>query len=191
MAIGYVLVKRGKPNQPTSVKRWYAQTESINEVNFNMVCEEAQYACSATKGDVMLVLDACLATITRHLAQGEDVSLGEFGRFRTTVTNKKSYWDAEAEERIYPAPTVRADFDPVYNITKCAVRFTPGRSLRNMCHSATYRELDYGRGTQSSSNENENENEIPTDKECSCEKGSRTIRGEKKRQKEGGEEKNN
>lgn len=143
MAVTYCLVQRKTdPRDAQSVKRWYATASSINTLDFDAICEEATSGCSATKGDIELVLNAALSVITRHLAQGEVVVLGEFGRFSTLVENKHPWYDYEAEQKKIPAPVNKADFSPVNNIKATHIRFSPGKALRNMCSSVTYREVE-------------------------------------------------
>lgn len=153
MAVSYVLIKRGTPGSPTSTKRWYAQTQAINEIDLDKIAEEVQYACSATKGDVRLILDGLINVSKQHLSKGEIVEFGEFGRFRMTIINTKPYigWDEKQDEpkKFYPAPTDRAEFNTSKNISKVNIRFTPGRHLTLLCKTALYREVEGGSPTSS------------------------------------------
>lgn len=184
MAITYVLTKRlSTPTSPTSSKRWYAQTRSINTVTFDMVAEEAQYSCSATRGDVALVLDACISVMLRHLAQGEDIELGDFGRFHSTLINAKPYYDYQEMAKVIPAPVNKEDFTAAKNIIKSTVRFYPGISLRRMYRTATYRMIEGGTLDTASNQTNEvadgNEN-TENNVDCKCDGEGSKRKKEKK-----------
>lgn len=146
MAITYVLTQRKNPQSATAPKRWYAKGSSIKEFGFNLLCDEASHASSATRGDVLLALDASIASMVRHLSEGETVQLGDFGRFRMEVHNTKKVYN-ELGEQVAAAPVVRDEFRASRNICGCRIVFTPGAALKNMCKTASYQLIDGGTPT--------------------------------------------
>lgn len=144
MAITYCKVQRKNPLKPIDAPRWYAQSKAIKVVDLEQIAEEIAYASSATKGDIMLVLDGVIMALARRLSEGEIVRFGELGSFRCTLKNRRKIWDEALEDFVPAAPYDSKDFSASRNIESCSIRFEPGPILKNMCKTAKFRAIDGG-----------------------------------------------
>lgn len=98
MAVKYKLVQRKDLTKGAAedAKRYYAMSYSSGKCDTNELCETIADRSTATAGDVQLVIDGLVHVMSKRLAAGQTVQLGELGYFRAIlgssgVTDKKDF----------------------------------------------------------------------------------------------------
>lgn len=88
MAIGYYKLKR-KLNVNGKIKEVYvAKVARANIVDTDILAEEISSMCSASEGDVLMVLRNMETIIKNHLSKGDVVKLSSLGTFSPTIRAK-------------------------------------------------------------------------------------------------------
>lgn len=111
MSIKYSLMKLKNPQQPTDPEKYYAKAQVREVIDLNRIADEISYSTSLTDGDVLNVLRALIRKTGEHLADGDMVDLGDFGRFRYELSST----GAEKKTEFTSA-----------NIRKVRLHFRPG-----------------------------------------------------------------
>ena len=118
MAVKYVLVERGNPQNAEAQKKWYATAKSTGELTFRKLSKEiAQGSTTVSDTDVLAVLNDLTKILCRHLADGKIVRFGDFGAFQISVGSA----GAETEAK-FNASMIKGS----------KVVFRPGIELREM-----------------------------------------------------------
>ena len=68
-------------------EKYFARTRKTGKIGMNEIAEEIQRNCSATCGDVTLVLTELMDVIRDHLLNGEEVTIDGLGSFHVGVTS--------------------------------------------------------------------------------------------------------
>ena len=68
-------------------EKYFARARKTGKVGMKEIAEEIQRNCSATCGDVTLVLTELMDVIRDHLLNGEEVTIDGLGSFRVGVTS--------------------------------------------------------------------------------------------------------
>ena len=68
-------------------EKYFARARKTGKVGMVEIAEEIQRNCSATCGDVTLVLTELMDVIRDHLLNGEEVTIDGLGSFRVGVTS--------------------------------------------------------------------------------------------------------
>ncbi len=120
MSLKYHLVLRPdmRKDAPKDKKLYYGQVRVHDYYSFEQLCETIADRSTASKGDVMLVIDGLLFALKTHLEKGETVQLGELGHFRLNA-------GSEGVEK--------AEDFKVSMFRKPKIVFSPGILLRQMC----------------------------------------------------------
>ena len=88
MAIGYYKLKR-RLNVNGTVKDVYvAKVACANVVDTDILAEEIAAMCTASEGDVLMVLRNMEHVIKNHLSKGDVVKLSSLGTFSPTIRAK-------------------------------------------------------------------------------------------------------
>ena len=84
MPLIYTLVKRKDMSKDAAsgATLYHAQTSITKKLTLNKICTRIENICTASRGEIILVLEA--------LSDGESVHLGEFGSFRMVAGSKGS-----------------------------------------------------------------------------------------------------
>ena len=118
MAVNYVLVERGNPQDANAPKKFYAQAKSRSELTFKKLSKEiAEGSTTVSDSDVLAVLNDLTKVLRRHLENGEIVRFGDFGSFQIGINSEGA--DTEAKFN-------------VSMIKKSKVVFRPGVDLKEM-----------------------------------------------------------
>ena len=124
MAINYVTIERGNPNNPAAPKKFYAQAKSTGECTLKKLSKEiAEGSTTVSDTDVLAVLNDLTKTLRRHLEAGEIVRFGDFGAFQVTVKSK----GAESAEK-FNASLIHSP----------KITFRPGVDLRETLKNLKY-----------------------------------------------------
>ena len=83
MALIYTLVKRRDMSKGAleGAQLYYAQTSVTKRLDLNTICSRIEMYCTASRGEIILVLDGLIKVMNEALAEGESIHLGEFGIF--------------------------------------------------------------------------------------------------------------
>ena len=115
MTVKYNVVERGNPANKEAPKKFYASVVSTGKVNQNEVAQEVADMSTLNPGDTAGAIENFLLVITRELARGNIVQLGEFGSFWLRI-------ESDGQET---ADDVRRE-----SITNVLPRFTPGKRFQ-------------------------------------------------------------
>lgn len=127
MAIGYYKHKR-KVNANGTVKEVYvAKVARGNIVDTDILAEEIAAVCSASEGDVLMVLRSMEHVLINHLSKGDVVKLNSVGSFSPTMRAKC---------------VDSADKVNQFSIVSTGARFTPSARLLNGIRDAGVRLAD-------------------------------------------------
>jgi predicted histone-like DNA-binding protein len=118
MAVSYTLVQRGKPGDPNSPKKFYAQAKGSSILTLKKLSREiAEGGTTVSDTDVLAVLNDLTKVLKRHLENGEIVRFGDFGTFQIIIGSE----GAETEANFHTSL-----------IRKPRVAFRPGADLKEM-----------------------------------------------------------
>lgn len=126
MPIKYKLIQRkdfGK-GAPEDAKKFYANLVSNGTASLEEICESIAEETALTSADVKSCLDRLPRIIARHLKEGRNVQLGEFGNLRISLGSE----GVDVPEAFNAATMMR----------KPKLLFTPGRELQKVRSTVTY-----------------------------------------------------
>lgn len=126
MPIRYKLVQRKDftKGAPADGKRFYAQLVSNGTVSLDELCESIAEETAQTSADVKSIFDRLPHVLRRHLGEGHNVQMGEFGSIRPTLGSQGSL--------------TKKDFNAATMMKKPGMVFTPGKLLQKMRDDATF-----------------------------------------------------
>ncbi len=123
MTVKYSVVARGNPRDPQAPKKYYAQAQSTGTVDLRDVAEQVGTISTLSSIDMLAAIEGALIIITRALADGKTVNLGDFGSFSL---------------RIHSEGTDTAKAFSVRNIVRTLIRFRPGKRFRAVLDQIEY-----------------------------------------------------
>jgi predicted histone-like DNA-binding protein len=123
MTVKFTTVERGNPQDPTAPKKHYPLIQSKGKVTVQELAERAAEISTLSSADVAAAIEAFLTIVPDELADGNIVSLGDFGSFRLRTHGEGA---ATAEE-----VTAR-------NIAKTLVTFNPGKRFKQVLNGIKY-----------------------------------------------------
>ena len=90
MALSYSLIKcrNMEKDAPVGSKLVYGSTRATSRMDLNKLCDAIAAHSTASRGDVMLVLEGLIYEMCSKLTEGYSISLGTFGTFRITNGSK-------------------------------------------------------------------------------------------------------
>jgi predicted histone-like DNA-binding protein len=71
-------------------KKWYIIKSPGITVDIERIAQDIEEISTASRGDILAVLDGLQKTVARHLNNGNSVRLGSFGSYRTTVSSNSA-----------------------------------------------------------------------------------------------------
>ena len=124
MAVTYVLVERGNPQNQSTPKKFYAQAKARKELTFrNLSKEIAEGSTTVSDTDVLAVLNDLVKVLRRHLSEGEIVRFGDFGTFQVSLSSSGAETAGQFNVSL---------------IKKPKVTFRPGIDLKEMLATLKY-----------------------------------------------------
>lgn len=123
MAVKFCVYKQIHDVSGKNDEIYYAKAQSSGEIGFEEICDKISDRSSATKGDVMLVLDGCINIIKEAIKDGQIVRLGDFGSLSLTISS-----EGVSNEKDFSAK----------NITTAKLNFKPGKDLQDTLKGLTY-----------------------------------------------------
>lgn len=125
MALQFSLVKRKDmhKNAPADQEMYYGMTRATNKLDFNKLCEAVANHSTASRGDVMLVLDGLIFVMTERLQEGSVIQMGNFGNFQMVAGSKGVLTEVEFATSLF---------------NKAKITFRPGALLRDLPAKVRY-----------------------------------------------------
>ena len=93
------------------------------KLTLNKICTRIENICTASRGEIILVLDGLIKVMNEALSDGESVHLGEFGSFRMVAGSKGS-------------ATVDGFTTALFN--RAHIVFYPGTMLINLVNNVSF-----------------------------------------------------
>ncbi len=123
MSLKYSITEMKNMLNPEEPALFYARSQVREEIDIYQLAREMSYSTTLTDGDILNVVFALIHKTNEHLAQGDSVSLGEFGKFQMQVSSRGAQ--------------TKDDFTHA-NIKKVKVQFRPGRMIRTAVSDYKY-----------------------------------------------------
>ena len=125
MPLVYTLVKRKYMSKDAAEGStlYHAQTSITKKLTLNKICTRIENICTASRGEIILVLDGLIKVMNEALSDGESIHLGEFGSFRMVAGSKGS-------------ATVDGFNTALFN--RAHIVFYPGTMLINLVNNVSF-----------------------------------------------------
>ena len=125
MPLIYTLVKRKDMSKDAAsgATLYHAQTSITTKLTLNKICTRIENICTASRGEIILVLDGLIKVMNEALSDGESIHLGEFGSFRMVAGSKGS-------------ATVDGFTTALFN--RAHIVFYPGTMLINLVNNVSF-----------------------------------------------------
>jgi predicted histone-like DNA-binding protein len=124
MSVKYQVLPRKNPQDINAPEKFYAAAVADGDVNLDKLAELISYQCTVTESDCYAVLLSLEHNIISELGEGRIVKLGRLGNFQVGVSSEGKDTASEV--------TASA-------ITKSRILFRPGKRLRSMLGSVSFR----------------------------------------------------
>lgn len=86
--LGYKLVEKGNPSDPTAPKKYYANHVNKGKKTLKDIKRDIEDKSSLSGGDISSVLENLVDQMPKYLLDGQSVSLGDFGTFRLSLSSE-------------------------------------------------------------------------------------------------------
>jgi predicted histone-like DNA-binding protein len=126
MAVGYSIIQRIKPGDPTAPRKFYAIAQSSGEVALRQLADQIAEISTVSSIDTLAVLESLIQVIPDHLLDGRIVRLGDFGTFRLTLSSDGADTEADFNKSL---------------IKKVRLNFRPGKLINNSLKTAEYSKM--------------------------------------------------
>lgn len=125
MPLVYTLVKRKDMSKGATEGStlYHAQTSITKQLTLNKICTRIENLCTASRGEIILVLDGLIKVMNEALSDGESIHLGKFGSFRMVAGSKGS-------------PTIDGFSTALFN--RAHIVFYPGTMLKNIVNTVSF-----------------------------------------------------
>ena len=123
MAVKFKITPHKDPRDRNSPPKYYATVKSSGRTDTNSIARKINSISTVSSVDTAAVLEAFLHVLPEQLAEGHIVELGDFGRFRVSVSSE----GAEQAEDV----TAR-------HITDVRVIFTPGKRFVQLLNTVRF-----------------------------------------------------
>lgn len=124
MAVKYKVLPRKNPRDLLAPEKFYAAAIADGDVDLDRLAELISYQSTLTATDCHAVLLSLEHNIIGELEQGRIVKLGRLGNFQVGLSS---------EGKVSASEVSAAD------ITKSRILFRPGKKMRNMLKTLSYR----------------------------------------------------
>ena len=123
MPVKFNITPRKDPRDQTLPPKYYARVKSSGRTDTHAVARRINSMSTVSSVDTRAVLEAFLQVVPDELAEGNIVELGDFGRFRVSVSS-------DGEEH--------AEDVSARNITDVRVIFSPGRRFAQLLNTVQF-----------------------------------------------------
>lgn len=126
MTVQFTTVERGNPRDLTAPKKHYPLVQNKDRVTVQELAKRAAEISTLSPTDVAAAIEAFLAIVPDELADGNIVSLGDFGSFRL---------------RTHGEGAATAGAVTARNITSTLVTFSPGKRFKQVLDDIAYEKV--------------------------------------------------
>lgn len=128
MSIKYRLVQRKDLSKGAAedAKKFYASVNNTGQYDFQTTCERIASYSTASRGDVMLVMDGLVMCLKEALLRGEVVQLGDLGNFQINVGSTGVATEEEFQVTMMRRPRIL---------------FRPGKILKEVLQNVSFEKL--------------------------------------------------
>ncbi|NDV66707.1 HU family DNA-binding protein [Bacteroides sp. 224] len=123
MSLKYSIAELKNPLRPQAPKKFYARSQVREDVDIYRLAREIAYSSSQTEGDVLSTIFSLFQKTSEHLADGDSVSLGDFGKFQYHISSNGT--------------ATKEEFSTGH-IRDVKLRFRPGRMIRTSVADHTF-----------------------------------------------------
>ena len=123
MTVKFSTIARTNPQNRTAPKKHYPQIKSTGKTKLVDLAERAAEMSTLSSADLAAAVEAFLTIIPRELADGNLVSLGDFGTFSLRIRSEGSDTAEEVTSR---------------NITNTLITFRPGKRFKQVLDNISY-----------------------------------------------------
>lgn len=123
MAIKFKTVQKKNPQDLAAPAQWYATAVGDGETTIKDLAEYASEMSTVSKADILAVLETSLTKISKDLANGRIVRVGEYFTLQMGISSEPSATELEVNSS---------------KIKKAKINFRPGNMLSNMIKLAAY-----------------------------------------------------
>jgi predicted histone-like DNA-binding protein len=123
MTVKFNVTPRKDPRDQTLPPKYFARVKSSGRTDTHAIARSINSMSTVSSVDTAAVLEAFLHVVPEKLAEGNIVELGDFGRFRVSVSS-------DGEEH--------AEDVTARHITDVRVIFTPGRRFAQLLSTVQF-----------------------------------------------------
>lgn len=123
MPIKFNVIQRRNLQKPTEPLKWYASAIGDGESNLDDLAQYASETSTVSKADILAVLESTLAKVSKDLAAGKIVRVGDYFTLQMSLSSEAS----DKKEDVTAA-----------KIKSAKINFRPGKMLSDMIKLATY-----------------------------------------------------
>ena len=88
MSVKYNVIEKGNPVDPAAPKKFYASSVADGEITLRNLSKEIAQTSSVSESDVHATLIDLAKMLSKHLADGRIVRLGDFGSFQISLSSE-------------------------------------------------------------------------------------------------------
>ncbi|MCC8143318.1 MAG: hypothetical protein LUD02_07665 [Tannerellaceae bacterium] len=124
MALKYkVVTRKVLASDDAGQIKYYGKVCTNNRITFDMLCNEISSYCTATKGDIAIVLQGLETCMIQDLAAGHVIQMGDLGNFRMTGGSHGAVTEEEFTLHLMKRPRIT---------------LSSGKLLKRLCKEATF-----------------------------------------------------
>jgi predicted histone-like DNA-binding protein len=123
MTVKFTTVERPNPQDLTAPRKHYPQIQHSGKVTVQQLAERAAEMSTLSSADIAAAIEAFLTIVPQELANGNIVSLGDFGSFRLRLRSEGAGTAEEVTAR---------------NILKTLTSFFPGKRFKQVLDTIDY-----------------------------------------------------
>ncbi|MCF8234435.1 MAG: HU family DNA-binding protein [Bacteroidales bacterium] len=117
MAVKFYAIEKGEPGVVGGgTKKWYASLRAAGTLDLSDLATDVADNTTVSETDAYAVLKALEKQIPKQLSRGFSVKLGDFGRFRLSISSNGH----DTEEEVSAS-----------SIKKSRILFSPGSKIKN------------------------------------------------------------
>jgi predicted histone-like DNA-binding protein len=123
MSIKFNVVQKKNPRDLTAATKWYASAVGDGTTSLQDLADYASETSTVSKADILAVLESTLTKVSKDLANGRIVKVGDYFTLQMGVSSDGS----DKEDEVTSS-----------KIKSAKINFRPGKMFKNMIKLATY-----------------------------------------------------
>jgi predicted histone-like DNA-binding protein len=123
MSIKFNVIQKKNPQDLKATPKWYASAVGDGTTSLQDLADYASETSTVSKADILAVLETTLTKVSKDLANGRIVKVGEYFTLQMGVSS-----DASIKEEEVTSSKIKG----------AKINFRPGKMLKDMIKLATY-----------------------------------------------------